>query len=135
MPFGIVHDARDENAGLRLVEVPHRQPHHVFFDTPAHISDGLLRGHPEELRQAERRNGAHNSGPEHDPGETRQQLGSTLEVDIVDQDLGDRREDQTGQAADEHQHNASGQAPPPHVDQLARFRPRGGPVRFLLFRG
>ena len=53
--FRVVHDARDEHAGLRRVEVADRQAHHVLLDPAPHVGDGLLRGDAEDLRQAERR--------------------------------------------------------------------------------
>ena len=65
--FGVVHDARDEHAGLRLVEVPHRQAHHVLFDAPPHVGDRLLRGDAEDLRQAERRDRLHDGRAGRDP--------------------------------------------------------------------
>ena len=51
----VVHDARDQHAGLRRVEVAHGQPHDVLFDAPAHVGDRLLRGDAEDLREPERR--------------------------------------------------------------------------------
>ena len=52
--FGVGHDPRDEDAGLRRVEVPDRQAHHVRLDVLPHFGDGALAGHAEHLRVRER---------------------------------------------------------------------------------
>ena len=54
MPSASRHDARDEDAGLRRVEVADRQAHHVRLDVLAHVGDGALRGDAEDLRVGER---------------------------------------------------------------------------------
>ena len=52
-PVGVGHDPRHQDAGLRRVEVAHRQPHHLGLHPLAHVGDGALRGHAEDLRQPE----------------------------------------------------------------------------------
>ena len=47
--FGVGHDARDEHAGLRRIEVADRQPRDVRLDAAAHVGDGALRGNAENL--------------------------------------------------------------------------------------
>ena len=53
--FRVGHDARNQDAALRRVEVPDRQAHDVRFDVLAHVGDGALRGDAENLRVGERR--------------------------------------------------------------------------------
>ena len=48
-PLGVVHDAREELARLRRVEVADRQPGHVLLDLPPHVGDGALRRHAQYL--------------------------------------------------------------------------------------
>ena len=49
--FGVVHDARDEHAGLGRVEVADRQALHVLLQPRAQIGDRALRGDAEDLRE------------------------------------------------------------------------------------
>ena len=50
--FGVGHDARDQHAGLRRVEVADRQAHDVRLDVLAHVGDRALRRDAEHLRDA-----------------------------------------------------------------------------------
>ena len=52
--FGVGHDARDQDAALRRVEVADGQAHDVRFDVFAHVGDRALRGDAENLRVGER---------------------------------------------------------------------------------
>ena len=61
-PFGVVHDAREQLARLRRVEVADRQPGDVLLDLPPHVGDGALRRHAEHLRQGEGRDRLHQRG-------------------------------------------------------------------------
>ena len=49
--LGVVHDARDQHAGLGRVEVADRQPRDVLLDRPAHLGDRALRCDAQHLRQ------------------------------------------------------------------------------------
>ena len=49
--FGVAHDARQQDAGLRRIEVAHRQAHDLGLHPLAHVGDRPLRGHAEDLRQ------------------------------------------------------------------------------------
>ncbi len=60
--FGVGHDARDQHAGLRRVEVADRQAHDVRLDALAHVGDRALRRDAEDLRQRERRHRLHERG-------------------------------------------------------------------------
>ena len=51
--LGVGHDARDQHAGLGGVEVAHRQARDVGHHLLAHVGDGALRRHAEELREDE----------------------------------------------------------------------------------
>ena len=74
----IVHDARDEHAGLRFVEVAHRQAHDMFFDAAPHVGDRLLRGHAQNLRQPVGRERLRDRRAGRDPGQHRQQFRAVL---------------------------------------------------------
>ena len=50
--LGVGHHPRDEDAGLRGVEVADGQPRDVPLHPLAHLGDGALRRHPEHLRTA-----------------------------------------------------------------------------------
>ncbi len=47
--FGVVHDARHQHAGLRRVEVAHRQAHDLGLNAAAHVGDGALGGDAQQL--------------------------------------------------------------------------------------
>ena len=92
--FGVVHDAGDQDAGLRRVEIAHRQPRDVRLDPPAHVGDRALRGDAEHLRQRER---GDRLDERRRPGRERQrheQLGAALPDHVVDQVLGGGGKDQ-----------------------------------------
>ncbi len=48
-PIRVVHDARNEHAGLGRIEVTHRQPHDVRLHALAHLGDCALRRDAENL--------------------------------------------------------------------------------------
>ena len=133
--FGVGHDARDQDAGLRGIEVADRQPHHVRLHALAHVGDGALRGDAEDLRQPERGDGLHDGRGAGRERERQQQIGAVLADHFVDQPLGRRRQHQSGEAADEHQHEAEAEAPAVRPDELARFAPRGCGADLLFLRG
>ena len=47
----VAHDARDQDAGLRGVEVADGQPHDVRLHALAHVGDRALRSDTEDLRE------------------------------------------------------------------------------------
>ena len=57
--LGVAHDARDQHAGLRRIEVANRQVHDLRLHALAHVGDRALRGHAEDLRQRKRRHRLH----------------------------------------------------------------------------
>ena len=50
----VVHDARNQDAGLRRIEIADRQARHVHLHALPHVGDRALRGDTEHLRQRER---------------------------------------------------------------------------------
>ena len=50
-PVGIAHDARDQDAGLRRVEVTNRQADDMRLDPLAHVGNRPLRSDAEDLRE------------------------------------------------------------------------------------
>ena len=47
--FGVVHDPRDEHAGLRRIEIANRKAKDVRGDLRPHVGDGPLGGDAEHL--------------------------------------------------------------------------------------
>ena len=90
--FGVGHDARDQDAGLRRVEVADRQPRDVRLDPAPHVGDRALRGHAEHLRQREGRDRLDERRGAGRQRERHQQLGALLPDDVVDQVLRGRRQ-------------------------------------------
>ena len=105
--LGVGHHPRDEDAGLRRVEVADGQPRHVPLHALAHLGDGPLRRHSEHLGQREPRPGLDHRGPGGGEGEGHEEIGPPLGDDVVDDVAGHPRQDEAGEPADEHQ----GQAP------------------------
>ena len=100
----VVHHARDQHARLRRVEEPHGQPHDVRFDATAHVGDRLLGRDAKDLREPEGRGRLHQRGPSRDPRELAQEVDAALADDVIDQELGERRQHESGARVDEHQH-------------------------------
>ncbi len=72
-PFCIVHDAGDQHAALRGIEVGDREAEHVRFDRLAHVGDRALRRNADDLRQRESRPRLNQRRDAHGDGEHRQQ--------------------------------------------------------------
>ena len=106
--FRVAHHARDQDAGLRLVEVAHRQVRDVLVDGAPHLGDGRLRRDAEELRQRVRRHRLHQRRGAGDERDRHQQLGPALGEDVVDQVLRRGRQHEAAQPVD--QHHAPGRA-------------------------
>ena len=132
MPFGVAHDARDQDAGLGRVEVADRQAHHVRLHALAHVGDGALRRHAEDLRERERGHRLHERGGAGRQRDRHEQIGAVLPDHFVDELLGRRRQHQAGQAADEHKDQADRQPAPVRPEQLARLAPGVGGRHFFL---
>ena len=133
-PFGVVHDAREQLARLRRVEVADRQPGDVLLDLPPHVGDRALRRHAQHLRQRERRDRLHERRRAGRERQRHQQIRAPLSGDIVDEVLGGGRQHETGQAVDEHQGQAEPDPPAARPDELARLAPdRRGIELFLGF--
>ena len=131
--FGVGHDARDEDAGLRRVEVADRQARDVRLDAPAHVGDRALRRHAEHLRQRERR---HRLDQRRGPGSQRQrheQIRSAFPDDVVDQELRGRGQDQAGEPVDQHQRQPERQTALAGEDQRPGFAPRRLSVVVFFF--
>ena len=121
--FGVRHDPRDEHAGLRRVEIADGQAGHVRLDPPPHVGDRPLRGDAEHLRQRE---GRHRLDDGRGTGRERQrhqQVGVPLADDVVDQELGRRRQDEPDQAVDEHERQTERQPSLARQDERTRFAP------------
>ena len=104
--LGVVHDARDQHAGLGRVEVADRQPRDVLLDGAAHVGDRPLRGDAQHLRQRKAGDGLHQRRRAGGQRQRPQQVGARLADDVVDQQLRGRGQHQAGQPADHHQRHA-----------------------------
>ena len=86
--LGIAHDARQQHAGLRRIEVADWQPHDVRLDPFPHVSNGALRRHAEYLGIQERRDRLHRRCDAAGNGNRQQQLVAALGQHFVDDELG-----------------------------------------------
>ena len=102
-PFRVRHDARDQDAGLRRVEIADRQAHHVRLDVLPHFGDGALRGDAKDLGVAERGRRLDECGGADGERDVRQELPPVLCHHFVHQPFGGPGRHQAGQAVDEHQ--------------------------------
>ncbi len=132
-PFGVVHDPRDEDAGLGGVEVADGQAHDPRLDALAHVGDRALGRHPQGLREHERGDGLHQGRRTRGQGDGHEQFRAVLADDLVDQPLRGGGEHQARHPADQHQTEAETQTSPMRPDQLARLAPGGrtGHARLL----
>jgi hypothetical protein len=134
-PFRIAHDARDQHAGLRRIEVANGQMNDMRLNALAHVGDGALRGDAEDLRECEGGDRLYNRRGASGERNRQQELGSVLAEDLVDQPFGACRQHQSGETTDQHQDQPERQSAAMHPQQLARFAPRlGCSDLFLLCR-
>ena len=75
---GVAHDARQQHAGLRRIEVAHRQAHDVRLHALAHLGDRALRGDAENLRVDERRDRLNGRGDAAGERDRQQQIVAPL---------------------------------------------------------
>ena len=105
--FGVAHDARDQHAGLRRVEVAHRQAHDVRLHALAHVGDRALRGDAEDLRQARTRSPPAPAWPRRPPARSASADRSVRRSTTSSMRYLERgRQHQARQPADEHQRQA-----------------------------
>ena len=93
-PFGVGHDARDEDAGLRRVEVPHRQTGDVRLDPAPHVGDRALRGDAKHLGEREGRQRLHERRRAGRKGQWQQQIRPAVPDHVVDQEFRAGRQDE-----------------------------------------
>ncbi len=129
---GVVHDARNQDAGLGRIEVARRQPGDVPLQAHPHVGDGALRGDPEHLRQRKRRRGVNDGRGAGRQRQRHEQIRPAAADDIVDEKLGAGGKDEAGQAVDEHQDQAEGEPAPMGPYQLPGFCPGVRDVRLAL---
>ena len=84
----VVHDARDQDARLRGIEISNRQPRDVRLHAAAHVGNGLLRGHAQHLGQGKRRGGVNQRGRAHRQRQRHEQVAATMADHFVDEVLG-----------------------------------------------
>ena len=117
-------------AGLVGVVVGHRQPADVRLHLAAQLGDQALRRLREELGERERGDALDRASPPPPPRTSgTQQLGLPLADDVVDQELGGGRQDEAGQAVNDHERAAHEQQPAARRDQ----GPDVGPERAQAF--
>src|SRR5262245_19762455 len=133
--LGVVHHARDEHPRLGRVEVAHRQAADVRLQQLAHVVDGALRGHAQDLAQGVAARGLEqrrDSAREH---QRPQELDPVLPDHVVDQEFRGRGQNHSDQAVGEGQEEPERQALSVRRDQLARLAPGAGELRALLLGG
>jgi hypothetical protein len=132
--FGVAHDARNQDAGLRRVEISDRQARDVRLDAAAHVGDGALGGHAEHLRNREGGDRLDDRRGAGDQRERQQQIRLVPADDVVYQVLRRRRQHHADEPVDEHQREAEREPASAGQDELARLAPGGGRGDFLLWR-
>ncbi len=133
-PFGVGHDARDEDAALRGVEVADGQPKHVLLHLLAHVGDRALGGDAHDLRQGERRRRLDERRAGGRERERNEQVGALLSDDVVDEELRARREHQPREPVDEHEREADRELTAVRPDEGARLLPDVGEGGLLFLR-
>ena len=105
--FGVGHDARDQHAGLRRIEVANRQVHHARLHALAHVGDRALRGDAEDLRRAQTRSRPERAWPHPPPARSASAdpIGPPLTTSSM-RYLDDAGQHEARQPADQHQRRA-----------------------------
>ncbi len=130
----VVHDARNQDAGLRLVEVANREPRDVRLHAGAHVGDGLLRRHAQHLRQREGSRRINQGGRPHGEGQRNQELAALMTDDLVDEVFCRGRRNQPCQPAHEHQDHSQGQPRSMGADKPLRLFPGVREICLSLLR-
>ena len=131
-PFSIGHDPRDEDTRLCGVEVTDRQARHMRLHLFADLHDGTLGCKAQHLRERERGDGLHERGRSSRQGERHQEVGTLVDVDLIDQKLRGGGQHQPGEAIDEHQPKAQDEPLSMRQDELSRLAPDDRQARPLL---
>ncbi len=126
------HDARDEDAGLRGVEVADRQMRYVLVDGSAHLRNRALGGDPEHLGQRERRDRLNESRRASGERNRHQQVVPPPAEDVVDEQLGRAGQHETRQPVDQHHGETKAEPAAARPDESARLLPGLGPADLLL---
>jgi len=117
------HDARNQHAGLRRIEIRDRQVKNVGLDVLTHIGYRALRGNAHDLRQrvcGDRLNDHGGGSPERQRNE---QVGAVLPDYVIEKELGARRNDEPRTAIHEHDREADRERPAMPPDELSCFGP------------
>ena len=130
--FRVGHDPRDQDAGLRAVEVPDRQSQHVRFDFLPELGDRSLGGNAQHLRIEKRRRRSHNRCGTGRQSKGRKKVPILLADDVVHEVLGRRGEHEIRQAADDHQEQTECQTPAMRPDERSCFLP-GADITYCLY--
>ena len=128
--IGVVHDAGDQHAGLRRIEVTDGKARDVPLHALAHVRDGALRRHAEHLRQAKMTSRVDQRGGGGGQRQRNQQVCPSLADDVVDEKFGRGGKDEAGKPVDEHQREAERQPATMGPDQLPGLGPGVGDVVF-----
>ena len=131
-PLGVVHDAGDELAALCGVKIRDREPLDTLLDPLAHLGDGPLGGDAEHLGEGEAGNALDEGRNAYCHGDPFDQGVIPFREDFVADVFGRGREHHPGEAGDQHQDRAQGEAPAGVPDDLAGLGPCAGVVDLLL---
>ena len=132
--FGVAHDARQQHAGLRRVEVAHRQAHHLGLHPLAHVGDGALRRHAEGLRQAEAGDRLDDGGRAGHQRNRQQQLGRPFPITSSMTYFDSAGRTMPASRLIIISVRPMVETPAVHPQQLAELAPRRGGVDLLLRR-
>src|ERR1051326_6592024 len=132
--FGVGHDARNQDAGLRRVEVGDGQAQHERLNRLAHLGDRALRRDAEDLRERKRADRLHDRRDADRQRDQSQQVGPMLADDLVDQIPRRPGEHEPGNAIDQHERQPEPEAAAVLPHELPRFDPRVAVIgfRFLV---
>ena len=132
-PLGVIHDARDDDSGLRAVEIRDGQPLDVFVDFLSEIGNRFLCGETENLRECVIGDGADGCGDAGDEHDLSKEIEPVMDDHAVDQVFGRAGENDAGEPVDHHQRQAESEpsACGPHdVARIAQKRHHVGAVEF-----
>ena len=120
---GVVHDPREQRAGLRPVEVRRRHPRDARHDAPPPSEHDELGREPEDPLEAEERQCLDERRDDDRRGEPRQEVGPLFADHLVEQHLRRDRNDESRGPIDEEEGQPRGELAPLSPDDRLRQLP------------
>ena len=129
----VVHDARNQGAGLIGVVVGHRQPADVLLHLAAQFGDQALAFFGKQLGEGERGDALNDGSGENSTHDPFEEVDLMLIDHIIDQEFRGARQDQATQTADDHQQETEREFAAARTDEFLEEGQRAAKMTTGLF--